>query len=282
MEFIDLELVKTELFTESLGRFCFKTARPFEYESGQYATLKIERPGLTGSGIKEKEGVGSVMRAYSIASAPHEELLELYIAWVKSGGRREDGMGVLTTELFNPTTEMRFSVASKAKGHFIPADDDRTVIMVATGTGLAPFLSLCRHYQETGQQRKLILIHGASYLSDLTYRDELQTYINAGFLEVHVAVSREDHPDTRAQYCGDYFIERGGKSGRISEEETLQAIKENRYHKTKIRNILGEPLCPEKHILMLCGNPAMIRNVQLIGEAFGMENKRDIVVEQYW
>lgn len=282
MEFIDLELVETHQLTETLGRFCFKTSQPFAYQSGQYATLKIERPGLIGPGIKEKDGIGSVLRAYSIASAPHEDLLELYIAWVKSGGRREDGKGVLTTELFNRTSDMKFSVASKAKGHFIPAEDERTVVMVATGTGLAPFISLCRHFQEKGIRRRVVLIHGASYLSDLTYTDELQSYIDAGFLEIYYAVSRETHPSTRAQYCGDYFIERGDRSGRISESETAQAIQENRYHQTKMRDILGEALSPEHHILMLCGNPAMIRNIQLVGEAYGFENKRDIVVEQYW
>src|SRR5918993_472919 len=59
------------------------------------------------------------------------------------------------------------------KGKFLLQDDGRTALFVASGTGLAPFISMIETLRDRGQQRDIILLHGVSYDYDLAWREEL-------------------------------------------------------------------------------------------------------------
>ena len=123
---------------------------PFKFQAGQYCTL----------------GLGTIERAYSIASAPHEPWLEIFVELVPDGE--------LTPLMWKMKVGDCMSVRPRPKGLFTM---DRRVhhhFMVATVTGVAPSMSMTRGYlNEGGQEHKFYIILGASYWDELTYDKEL-------------------------------------------------------------------------------------------------------------
>ena len=77
MGMLSAELLSTELITPYLGIFKFKPEQPIPFTAGQYVTLGVRRPGLEGPGVRVENEKGTVLRPYSVASSPHEDLIEL-------------------------------------------------------------------------------------------------------------------------------------------------------------------------------------------------------------
>ncbi len=113
----DLMVIQIE---PQLGRFQFK--------AGQYCTLGLE----------------GVERAYSIASAPYEEELEIFVELVPDGELTPKmwAMGVGDTMSFRPWANGLFLLDEEVHHHF----------MLATVTGVAPFVSIIRQYLHDNRQ----------------------------------------------------------------------------------------------------------------------------------
>jgi NAD(P)H-flavin reductase len=148
---------------------CFVLRRPpgLSFKAGQNI-----KAGLPGRG----------RHRYSIASAPDDPALELCIERVP-GGR-------LTPSLFELGVGGRIELADRAGGSF--ALDERATrhLMVATVTGIAPFRSMVRDAQHRGLALDVTVVHGASYVDDLPYRDELEASAAAGSISYVPTVSR--------------------------------------------------------------------------------------------
>ncbi len=135
----DLTVIKIE---PQLGKFQFK--------AGQYCTLGRE----------------GVERAYSIASAPYEEELEIFVELVPDGG--------LTPKMWDMRVGDTMSIRPRAKGLFLLDEEVHQHFMLATVTGVAPFVSMIRQYLHDNRQgHKFYLLLGASYADELTYDEEL-------------------------------------------------------------------------------------------------------------
>ena len=152
---------------------------------GQYVTL----------------GADSVQRAYSIASDPGERRwLEFYIRFA-----REPATGFpLTHVLWTMPVGTRLHVGDKVAGRFtlqrtVPANDTRVKLLVAAGTGLAPFISMVRHAVRIGDGPALsrfAVLHGVSHPHELGYRDELTEAATKYGLRYDPTVSRPaEHPE---------------------------------------------------------------------------------------
>ena len=129
------------------------TDEPFAFEPGQYATL-----GLMGE-------TKLVQRPMSISSpADDTSEYEFFI-------RRVAG-GAFTPLLWEIGVGDPINIKGP-KGKFLLQDDDRRCLFVATGTGLAPFMSMIDTLRARGQQRQIWLLHGVSYEHDLAWREEL-------------------------------------------------------------------------------------------------------------
>ena len=122
-----------------------------------------------------------ILRPYSIASArTSTQEFEFYISQVKSGQ--------LTPRLFALEPGDRVHVSTRIVGVFTLADTphDADIVMVATGTGLAPYISFLRSHVAERPQSKMAIIHGAAYPWDLGYYSELtflaQTFANFYYL----------------------------------------------------------------------------------------------------
>jgi ferredoxin--NADP+ reductase len=201
---------------------------------------------------------GFVSRSYSLASAPGEPV-EVLLARV--------GEGALTPALFDLQPGASLVLDSKPQGFFsfdyVPPHRD--LWLLATGTGLGPFLSMLRSGQAFERAERVILAHGTRGTAELAYRAELEALAHrrgGDFVYVPV-LSRERAPDLL--------------QGRLTDVLTSGALEAR----------AGAQLDPERSHLMLCGNPAMIEDVsgQLLARGLRRHRQRTpghITTEKYW
>jgi len=168
------------------------TTRPW-FTPGQYCVL--------GMNNAAKPELGSVRRSMSIASAPEDDgPTEFYIRFVS----KPESENPLTHLLWTLKDGDRLYMRPVAAGVFtikdtVGADDNRLRIMVAAGTGSAPFVSMVRselRHDPKTDLSKWVLLHGASYPADLGHRDELHELVERNRLRYYGTVSRpKEAPD---------------------------------------------------------------------------------------
>lgn len=207
--------------------FSFTTTRPddFHFENGEFVTLGLRHEGKL------------IARAYSIVSsndADHLEFLSIHVP-----------DGPLTSRLVNVREGEGVLVNSKATGsltlkHILPG---RNLYMLATGTGIAPFISLIRNPEVYQRYEKLILVHTVRTQAELVYRDEIKALSNDRLLYVPT-VTRE--PFETTQRVTDLFM-----TGAL-------------FSKLKIPEAN-----PELDRVMICGNPHMLQELKAYLEANG-------------
>ena len=202
-----------------------------------------------------------IRRAYSIASESRaDEYLEFYLTVVMSGE--------LTPRLFNLKVRDRVYVGPKAVGVFtLDKAPGKHILMIGTGTGLAPYMSMLRSELVCNGPRQFVIVHGARYSWDLGYRTELVGLARhcGNFHYVPVITRPQEDPTWR------------GRSGYLQNLVASGAIEEE----------TGLELTPENFDIFLCGNPGMIETV--IGWAenrgFVKDKGHDIGTlhtEEYW
>lgn len=182
---------------------------------GQYVALGLNNT--------EKPELGSVRRSMSLASAPEQAThFEFYIRWVK----HPESPNPLTHLLWKMKDGDRIFMTRKPVGKFTIEDttgagDPRTKILVAAGTGLAPFVSMARSRvlrDAKADLSDLVILHGASYPADLCYRDELERYREENGLHYFCTVSR---PHEAPDWSG-----HGGRVEDFFKEERLAELEE--------------------------------------------------------
>jgi ferredoxin--NADP+ reductase len=204
-----------------------------------------------------------IRRAYSIASSSlAREYLEVYVNLVRSGE--------LTPRLFALEPGTRLWLGPKLTGMFTLREVPREkhVALVATGTGLAPYMSMLRSELECGGARRFAVVHGARHSWDLGYSAELYTMQRLCPNLVYLpSVSR---PDAEPAPWG-------GAKGHVQDLWTGGAV---------ARSLGFRPSPADTHVF-LCGNPGMIDVMTKVleGEGFRVHESRapgQIHVERYW
>ena len=238
----------------------------FDFKPGQFAVL-----GLLGNEPRVPEAAAEeaatppdklIRRAYSIASSSVERrYLEFYLALVTSGQ--------LTPRLFALRPGGRLFLGPKASGIFtldrVPSG--KAIVLIATGTGLAPYVSMLRTMLVNETQRRFVILHGARFGWDLGYRAELESLarLRPNFTYIPSITRPEQDPTFH------------GHTGRI------QALLE----KGVLEKDSGITLEPSQADVFLCGNPDMIKIVKAMLEAKGFTGDQagkpgNIHVEEYW
>lgn len=186
-----------------------------------------------------------LLRAYSLVSANHEEHLEFYSIKVPDGP--------LTSRLQHLKPGDSVLVSKKPTGTLVLPTllPGKRLYLLATGTGLAPFMSIIRDPETYERYEHVVLVHGVRYKKDLGYadyiKDELPQHEYLGEmienqLRYYPLVTRED------------FTNRG----RIT--EVLES--------GKLCSDVGlPPLDPEHDRVMICGSPAMLSDIVGLLEA---------------
>lgn len=224
---------------------------------GQYVAL-----GLPGSAPRpenfpiEKEASSPdklIKRAYSIGSSPlTHDYLEFYVAIVPDGA--------LTSRLVIPREGERVYCAPKITGTFTLQDvnSDANLVLVSTGTGLAPYMSMIRTPGTWTEGRKITLIHGVRYPQDLAYADEIAGYV-------------KNYPLTYIPVVSRGGIDWAGRSGHVQKLFSEGQI----------------ALDPSRDHVFLCGNPAMIDETErmLIERGYIVHSRKtpgSLHLEKYW
>ena len=212
-----------------------------EYKAGQFITLGLPNP---------NEGGKIVRRAYSIASHPeNRDYVELVIRWV-----RKPLPGRLTTQLFNakegdeilwlkPTGRALLINEELPNGE----KDTRRIVCIGGGTGIAPFVSFAQHLHDTGDKREIVVLHGASYVDELSYKDLFTELENESIkrgkdewnFRYRAAISRPQEWFNRSW---------AGQVGRV---ETFLRPRDNGL--SPLEELIGDKITKENTIFYVCG-----------------------------
>ena len=247
-----------------------------DFKAGQFLTIGTSVP---------SEGK-IIRRAYSIASPPEQKKhWELYIRWV-----RKPVPGRLTTQLFN-MKEGDDILWVKPTGIFTINEkmhdgtpDNRRMVLIGGGTGLAPFVSYSMHLQAAQSKREIVVLHGASYVDELGYRDLLSQMEEESLdkgkdkwnFRYRASISRPQEWFNRTW---------NGQKGRVESFLRPKAGKDL----SPLEELVGEKITPENTSFYICGWQGTVDGAldYLIPKGFVTErNKRkdgsyDIKFESY-
>ena len=177
-------------------------------------------------------------RAYSIASANHDEYLEFFSIKVPDGP--------LTSKLQHLAVGDEIVVSRKPTGTLVLRDlrPGQNLYLLATGTGLAPFISLIQDPETYERFEKVVLIHGVRWVKDLAYSDFIREELPSH--EFFADLVRD-----KLIYYPTVTREAFRNQGRIT-----QLVDSGRL----FADIGLPPLDPARDRAMVCGSPAMIKD----------------------
>ena len=212
-----------------------------EYKTGQFITLGLPNPAEEGKIVR---------RAYSIASHPeNRKYIELVIRWV-----RKPLPGRLTTQIFNlkegdeilwlkPTGRALLINDKLPNGE----PDTRRIVCIGGGTGIAPFVSFVQHLHDTNDKREVVLLHGASYVDELSYKNLLTDLENESIkkgkdvwnFRYRAAISRAQEWFNRSW------------SGQVGRVETFLRPRDNGI--SPLEELIGDKITKENTMFYVCG-----------------------------
>ncbi|MBU0784276.1 MAG: ferredoxin--NADP reductase [Gammaproteobacteria bacterium] len=239
-------------WNESL--FSFKTTRSqgLRFHNGHFVMIGLHAEGKP------------LLRAYSIASANYEEHLEFLSIKVPDGP--------LTSRLQHLKPGDQLIVGQKPVGTLVIDDlnDGRNLYLLATGTGLAPFMSIIRDPDTYDRFDKVVLVHGVRTVSELAYSD----YI------------REELP--KQEYIGELVKDRLLYYPTVTREPYRNRGRlTDLMHSGKLFEDLGLPLLDAAHDrAMICGSPSMLEDTCKLLDASGLKisprqgERGDYVIER--
>jgi ferredoxin/flavodoxin---NADP+ reductase len=252
-KFTRQRLLEVQTLTPNL--FTLRTSRDpgFRFTAGQFARLGVRKP----SGC-------IVWRAYSMVSAPHDEFLDFFSIVVPDGE--------FTSELSRLAVGDELLVDKQAFG-FLTLDrfpDGRDLWLLATGTGIAPFLSILQDFEAWQRFERIILVYSVREARELAYQQLIAELPQRDYLEglgskllYLPVVTREQTP--------------GALHGRIT------TLIEN----GELERAADLQLAPEHSRIMLCGNPQMIEDTRAVLKARDLNlamtrRPGQVAVENYW
>ena len=256
----------------------FKVTRPdgFKFTAGQFVRLGIHgkdlqyfaqnyETKLITSETQDKpiDLDGYVFRAYSVASSPYDEFIEFFSVVIPEGEftSKVNHIQVGDSLLLNTTP---FGYLTLAR-YQLPLPND--LWLLATGTGLAPFLSILKTIEVWQQYQRIILVYSARTSQELAYQAEIGSIKSiygdngAAFVFLPIVTREADY---------------AGEKARIP----------NLIVSGKLTQLVGQKLDKERSHVMLCGNPQMVEDTKEALKSIGLTMNRrgegNIAVENYW
>ena len=227
------------------------------------ASLKIDakiKPHQAGqfTRIGLKVGNEIITRAYSYASDPRAELLEIIYINIPDG--------ILSPKLHKLKKGDKILIMQQAIGYFVIDEipKGKNLWMIATGTALGVFLAILKTNLPWKRFKKIVLIHGVRYGDELIYQDLIREF-------------DKKYPD---QFCYIKSVTRDKCENTFNYRIPLGIQSKN------FQNFAGIQIDDESQF-MLCGNPDMIKDTTEILKKFGLMKHRrakpgNITVERYW
>jgi ferredoxin--NADP+ reductase len=244
--FVEAPLVERRDWTQSL--VTLRVAAELDpFEPGQFVSLAAEVNGEL------------MRRPYSLASAPGADP-EFYLTRVDDGS--------LTPRLFELPIGTKLMIERKPQGFFtlkyVP--DAPELWLLASGTGLGPFIAMIRSGQLWNRFGKVVVVHGVRYSAELGYREELR--------------------DLERQHQGRFVYVPAVTRDQLS-EGVLQGRITQAFASGELERAAQVSVSPDRSHLMLCGNPEMIRDMTEALHARGLRKHRvrqpgHYTIESYW
>jgi ferredoxin--NADP+ reductase len=214
-------------WTDTLFSFTATRDPGFRFISGQFTMIGLQVDGRP------------LLRAYSMCSAHHEENLEFFSIKVASGA--------LTSRLQHLQPGDPILVGRKPTGTLIQDNllPGKTLYMLGTGTGLAPFVSIVKDPETYERYDHLVLVHGCREIAELGYGELVVNRLHDD--EFFGELARE-----KLLYYPTVTREPFRNTGRVT---TL-------LETGKLEADLGLPrLRLETDRVMLCGSPDMLNDL---------------------
>jgi ferredoxin--NADP+ reductase len=238
MAAFDTETVLTvHHWNESLFTFTTTRGQSLRFESGHFVMVGLEVEGKP------------LLRAYSIASPHWEEHLEFFSIKVPNGP--------LTSRLQHLEVGDKVLVGKKPTGTLVLTDllPGRNVYLFATGTGLAPFMSIIRDPDTYERFEKVVLVHGVRKVDELAYAELIAEEL-----------PKHDHlgEQVREQliYYPTVTREPFRNQGRLPDL----------IGNGKLCSDIGLPqIDPARDRAMICGGPAMLKDMRAVLDQAGFE-----------
>ncbi|MFW2035393.1 ferredoxin--NADP reductase [Acinetobacter junii] len=232
--------------------FSFTMTRPahFKFTAGQFARI-----GLMVNGEL-------VVRAYSVVSSPFDENLEFFSIVVPDGAFTSNLQHLeVDDELYLDKTAYGYLTLARYQ---LPLAHD--LWLLATGTGLAPFLSMLQDFETWTKYQHIHLIYSVRSIAELAYVDRIQE-IAESFGEGHT---------------GFKFVPIITRDPNATLHDRLPVLIEN----GELEKVVGLSLNPATSHVMLCGNPQMVEDTKDALKQRGLTMNRrgegNIAVENYW
>jgi len=218
------------------------------FEAGQYTELALDVDGKR------------VADPYSILSAPDERPLEFFFYTRTEGD--------LSTELSRLQSGDTLWIKPRPTGDFTlrHVADGEVLWLLATGTGVAPFLSLLRTDEPWQRFHHVVLVYAVRYPDDLCYTDIVDAL--------------------QLKYPGRLtfvpFV------SRVKTEDTVHGHIPDCISRGVLEKVSAQTLSPEHSRVMLCGNPGMVRDA--VSELYvrGFTDRKagadqgQLTYESYW
>lgn len=247
--------------------FSFRVTRPdgFKFTAGQFVRLGLQRSILAYAKHKPQAETSDeiIFRAYSVASSPYDEFIEFFSVVIPDGAFTStlQYLQVGDTLWLNPQP---FGFLTLTR-YQLPLPND--LWLLATGTGLAPFLSILKTLEVWQQYQRIILVYSARIVQELAYVDEINALKGvygedeATFTFIPIVTREADY---------------SGLTKRLPEL----------IHSGELEQHANSTLNPEHSHVMLCGNPQMVEDTKEALKAKGFTMNRrgegNIAVENYW
>ncbi|MBP2152138.1 ferredoxin--NADP reductase [Xanthobacter autotrophicus DSM 597] len=233
--FFEEQVLSVHHWTDRL--FSFTTTRDpgFRFRTGEFTMIGLKVDGRP------------LLRAYSVVSPAWAETLEFFSIKVPNGP--------LTSRLQHIKVGDAITVGRKATGTLVMDNllPGKTLYLLGTGTGLAPFLSVIRDPETYERFEKVVLVHGCRHVADLAYEDLITNELPAHeFLGEEIAAKLLYYPTvTREPFRNTGRISTLLDSGKLCADVGLP------------------PLDAATDRVMICGSPAMMVDLKTLLESRG-------------
>jgi ferredoxin--NADP+ reductase len=228
-------VLEVKHWTDTLFSFTTTRSPSFRFASGQFTMVGLQL------------GAAPLTRAYSLAGAHYDEVLEFFSIKVQDGP--------LTSKLQHLRAGDPVLVGRKATGTLVLHSllPGRRLCLLATGTGLAPFASLIRDPEIYERFEQIVLVHGCRRRDDLAYGECVVNAVrDSEFLGDQARAQLSYYPTVTREP----FRNRGRLTDMIQSGQMW-------------RDLAQPMLDAESDRVMLCGSPAMLRDTQALLESSG-------------
>jgi ferredoxin--NADP+ reductase len=248
----------------------------FHFQAGQYAFLSL---------VHHRH---SVSRPYSIASSPSQTHRLEFCIRIRAQGDLTSSLRhpEVVEALQDPSPSASLTVTGPAGRLVVDPNERRDLVLVASGTGLAPFMSIVRSLNEdylnathSFTPRRVYVIHGVSYAADLAYHEELRTLAgetlkNPGRALALIYLPTVSRPAENPDWQG--------LTGRA--ETLLEASVHPGHPRTElqeaVRSVLQVTLRPERHLVYACGHAGTVEHVFAALGRRGFRPGTDLIREE--